>query len=113
MEQRSNTGTETVFYPPTPNMSTISDDEDSMNPSPIIGNPEQNMPQIPPRRNHPIQLCQQVQPIPDTPQSTTPENREQSDDFYPANILLNNPPNITAVSDQLRNMTLHPNATNG
>ena len=27
LEQRSNTGTETVFYPPTPNISMISDDE--------------------------------------------------------------------------------------
>ena len=108
LEQRSNTGTETVFYPPTPNTSMISDDEDPINPTPIIGNPQQYTPQIQPRRNHPIQLCQQVQPIPDTPQSPTPENRGQSDDFYPANIPLNNPPNITAVSEQLRNMTLHP-----
>ena len=32
LEQRPNTGTETVFYPPTPNMSMIFDDEDSMDP---------------------------------------------------------------------------------
>ena len=108
LEQRSNMGTETIFYPPTPNTSMISDDEDPMNPTPIIGNPEQYTPQIPPRRNHPIQLCQHVQPIPDTPESPTPENRGQSDDFYPNNIPLNNPPNIIAVADELRNLTLHP-----
>ena len=108
LEQRSHTGTETVFYPPTPITSMISEDEDSMNPTPKIGNPEQYMTQIPPRRNHPIQLCQQVQPIPDTPETPSPENRGQSDDFRPDNIPLNNPPNITAESDQLRNMTLHP-----
>ena len=101
-------GTETIFYPPTPNTSMIFDDEDPMNLTPIIGNPEQYTPQIPPRLNHPIQLCQHVQPIPDTPESPTPENRERSDDFYPDNIPLNNPPNIIAVADELRNLTLHP-----
>ena len=108
IEQRSNMGTETIFYPPTPNTSMISDDEDPTNLTPIIGNPEQYTPQIPPRRNHPIQLCQHVQPIPDTPESPTPENRGRSDDFYPDNIPLNNPPNIIAVADELRNLTLHP-----
>ena len=86
---------ETVFYSPTPNTSMISDDEDLTNPTPIIGNPQQYTPQIPPRRNHPIQLCQQVQPIPHTPQSPSPENRGQSDDSYPANIPLNNPPPLS------------------
>ena len=101
-------GTETIVYPPTPNTSIISDDEDPMNPTPIIGNPEQYTPQIPPRRNHPIQLCQHVQPIPDTPQSPTPENRGQSDDSCPDNIPLHNPPNIIAVTAELNNLTLHP-----
>ena len=92
LEQWSSVSTETIFYPPTPNTSMISDDEDQMNLTPIIGNPEQYTPQIPPRRNHPIQLCQHVQTIPDTPESPTPENRGRSDDFYPDNIPLNNPP---------------------
>ena len=92
LKQWSSTGTEAVFYPPTPNTSMISDDEDPMNPTPIIGNLEQYTPQIPPRRNHPIQLCQHVQPIPDTPESPTPENRGQSGDLYPNNSPLNNPP---------------------
>ena len=108
LEQRSIMGAETIVYPPTPNTSTISDDEDPMNPTPIIGNPDQYTPQIPPRRHHPKQLCQHVPPIPDTPQSPTPENRRQSDDFYPDNIPLHNPPNIVAVADELRNLTLYP-----
>ena len=115
LEQRSNLGTETVFYPPSPNTSMISDDEYQMNPTPIIGNPEQYTPQIPPRRNHPIQLCQHVQPIPDTPESPTPENRGHPDNTcpddipnQPPSIPLNNPPNIMAVADELRNLTLHP-----
>ena len=108
LEQRSNMGTETIFYPPTLSTSMISDDEYLMNLTPIIGNPEQYTPQIPPRRNHPIQLCQHVQPIPDTPESPTPDNRGRSDKFYPDNIRLNNPPNIIAVADELSNLTLHP-----
>ena len=47
IEQRSNLGTETVFYPPTPNTSMISDDEEQSNLTPIIENPEQNTSQIP------------------------------------------------------------------
>ena len=54
-------------------------------------------------------------PIPDTPESPTPENRGQSDIFRPYDIpnepsstILNNPPNITTVADGLRNLTLHP-----
>ena len=108
LEQRSNMGAETIVYPPTPNTSIISADDDPMHPTPIIGNPDQYTPQIPPRRHHPIQLCQPVQPIPDTPQSPTPEDRGQSDDYYPDNIPLHNPPNIVAVADDLRNLTLHP-----
>ena len=86
LEQRSNTGTETAFYPPTPNMSMISDDEDSMDPTPIIGNPEQYTPHIPQRRNHPMQLCQHVQPIPDTPESPPAEDQGPRDIFRPYNI---------------------------
>ena len=109
MEQRSNMGAETTVYPPTPNTSTISDDDDPMNPTPIIGNPDQYTPQIPPRRHHPIQLCQHVQPIPDTPQSPTPENRGQSSTPTISHYTTPPPPpNIVAVADELRNLTLHP-----
>ena len=105
LEQRSNTGTETAFYPPTPNISMNCDDQHSIGPTPIIGNPKQYTPQIPPRRNHPIQLCQHVQTIPDTPESPTPENRGYSDNTCPddipnppPSILLNNPPPPNHVS---------------
>ena len=108
LEQRSNMGAETIVYPPTPNTPIISNDEDPMNPTPIIGNPAQDTPQIPPRRHHPIQIYQHVQPIPETPQSPTPENCGQSDDSYPENIPLHNPANIVAVADKVRNLTLHP-----
>ena len=93
LEQRSNTGTEAAFYPPTPNMSMNFDDQDSMDPTPIIGNPKQYTPQIPPRRNHPTQLCQHVQPIPDTPESPTPKNCGHSDNTCPDDIP-NPPPSI-------------------
>ena len=79
MEQRSNMGTETVFSPPNQNTSMISDDEDPMNPTPIIGNPEQYTPQIPQRRHHPIELCQHVQPISDMPESPPPEDQGPGD----------------------------------
>ena len=114
LEQQWDMGAETIAYPPTPNTSMISEDEDPMNPTPIIGNPEQYTPQITPRRHHPIQLCQQLQPIPDTPQSPTPENCGHSDHFHtddirqPALIPLNNPPKIITLADGLRDMTLHP-----
>ena len=108
-------GTETIFYPPTANTSMISDDEDPMTPTPIIGNPEQYTPQIPERRNHPIQLCQHVQPIPDTPESPPLEDQGPGDIFRPYNLpnassstSLNNPINISTVPDGLRNSTLHP-----
>ena len=115
LEQWSNTGTKTVFYPPTPNMSMISDDEDPMSPTPIIGNPEQYTPQIPQRRNHPIQLCQHVQPIPETPESPPPEDQSPGDIFRPYNlpnasssISFNNPLNFSTVADGFRKLTLHP-----
>ena len=40
LEQLSNMGPETVFYPPNPNTSMISDDEEQTTLTPIIGNPE-------------------------------------------------------------------------
>ena len=116
LEQRSNMGTETVFSPLTPNTSMISDDEDPMNPTPIIGNPEQYTPQIPQRRHHPIQLCQHVHPIPDTPESPPLKDQSPGDISRPCNLpyassstSLNNPINISTVDDRLRNFTLHPN----
>ena len=108
-------GTSALQYPTTPPTSLISDDENDDLLTPIVGNPAQF---YNPNR-HPIllQLCQQITPIPDTPESPTPENRGQSDIFRPYDIpsqtsstLINNPPppNLTTVADGLRNLTLHP-----
>ena len=107
-EQMSLSGTSDWQCPTTPPTSLISDDENDDMLTPIIGNPAQLLPYTPNRHPIPIQLCQQKTPIPETPQSPTPENRGQSDDFYPNNVPLHNPPNIVAVADELRNLTLHP-----
>ena len=80
-KQWSNMGTETVFYRPTTNTSMISDDEEQSNLTPIIGDPEQNTSQIPQRRNHRLQLCQHLQPVPDTPESPPPEDQSQRSTF--------------------------------
>ena len=85
--------------------------------TPITGNPAQFLPYTPNRHPVPIQLCQQVTPIPNTPDSPTPENCGQSDNFRPTIVPTNRhqshqtppPPNITTVADELRNLTLHPN----
>ena len=66
--------------------------------TPITGNPAQFLPYTPNRHTIPIQLCQQITPIPDTPEPPTPANRGQSDSFrpddipnQPSSIPLNNP----------------------
>ena len=83
--------------------------------TPLTGNPAQFLPYTPNRHPIPIQLCQQITPIPDTPESPTTKNCGQSDIFRPYDIpnqlsssLLHNPPNITTVTDGLQNLTLHP-----
>ena len=83
--------------------------------TPITGNLAQFLPYTSNRHPIPIQLCQLITPIPDTPESPTPENRGQSDNFRPDEIpnepsptILNNPPIITTVTDGLQNLTLHP-----
>ena len=83
--------------------------------TPIIANPAQFLPYAPNRHPIPLQLCQQVTPIPDTPETTTPKNRGQSVIFRPYDIpdpssstSLNNPPNISTVANGLQNLTLHP-----
>ena len=69
LEQQTNMGTETIFYPPTPNSSMLFDDDELLNLTSIIGNPEQyTLPSLQ-RCNNPIELCQCVQPIPDKPES--------------------------------------------
>ena len=117
-ERMSLPGTSALQYPTTPPTSLISDDENDEMLTPISGNPAQFTPYTPNRHPVPPQLCQQVTPIPDTPEWPTPENRRQLDIFRPYDIpnepsstILNNPPpppNITTVADGLQNLTLHP-----
>ena len=110
-------GTSAPQYPITPPTSLISDDEDDDMLTPITGNPAQLLPYTPNHHPIPIQLCQQITPIPDTPESPTPENRGQPDIFRPRDIpnepsptILNKPPPpiITTVTDGLQDLTLHP-----
>ena len=98
-EQMSLSSTFASRYPITPPTSLISDEEDDDILTPITGNPAQCLPYTTNRQPIPIKLCQQITPIPDTPESPTPENRGQSDNFrpcdipnQPSSIPLNNPP---------------------
>ena len=92
----------------------IYDDENDDMFTPIIVNSAQFLPFTSNRYPIPLQLCQQITPIPDIPESLTPKNCGQPDIFRPYDIpsqpsstLFNNPPNITTVADRLRNPTLH------
>ena len=116
-ERMSLSGTSALQCPTTPPTSLISDDDNDEVLTPIIGNPAQFLPYTPNRQPIRVQLCQQTTPIPDTPESPTPENRGHSDHVLPddipnqpSSIPLNNPPNITTVADGLRYMTLQRNA---
>ena len=98
-EQMSLSGTSAPQYPITPPTSLISDEKDDNMLTPITGNPAQFLPYTPNRHPIPIQLYQQLTPMPDTPESPTPENRGQPDIFRPYDIpnepsstILNNPP---------------------
>ena len=98
-EQMSLSATSALRCPTTPPTSLISDDENGDMLTPITGNPAPFFPYTPNRHPIPIQLWQQITPIPDTPESPTPENRGQSDNFrpddipnQPSTIPLNNPP---------------------
>ena len=115
LEQRSYMGTETLFYPPTPNTSITSDDDKQMNLTPIIRNPEQKTSQIPERHNQPIQLCQYVKPNPDTPESPPPEHQGPRNICRPYDLhnpstsaSFNKPPKISTKADGLQKLTLHP-----
>ena len=108
-------GTSASQYLTTPPTSLISDDENDEILSPIRGNHAQFLPYTPNRHPIPLQLCQQMTPIPDTPESLTPENRGQPDVFRPydfpnepSSTIINNPPTNTTVADGLRKLTLHP-----
>ena len=103
-EQMSLSGTSAPQYPTTPPTSLISDDENDEMLTPKIGNPHQFSPYTPNCHPIPLQLDQPMTPIPDTPESPTPENRGQPDIFRlydirnkPSSTMINNPPNITTV----------------
>ena len=85
-EQMSLPGTSAPPYPITPPTSLISDEENDEMLTPTTGNPAQFSPYTPNRQPIPLQLCQQITPIPDTPESPTPENSEQPDNFRPDDI---------------------------
>ena len=80
-EQMSLSGTSAPQYPTTPPTLLISDDDNDDMLTPIIGNSAQFLPYTPNRNPIPLHLRQQMTPIPDTPESPTPENRGQSDIF--------------------------------
>ena len=104
-----------VQYPTTPPTSLISDDSTDEVPTPIIGNPTQFLSYTPNRHPIPLQLCQQITPIPDIPKSPTPENCGQSDIVRPC-VIPNpslstssiNPLNISTVANRLQNLILLP-----
>ena len=108
----SSSGNFALQSPPTPPTSLISDD-DNEEFTPIIGNPDQHVPYILNQRLHPLQLCQQLTPIPDTPESPTPKNFGQSDIFRPYNRPENptksaNPlPTVSTFIEGLEDMSLH------
>ena len=116
-KQMSLSATSAQQYPTTPPTSLISDDDNDEEFTPKMGNTAQLVPCTPNRRPHPLQLCQQITPIPDTLESPTPENRGQSEIFWPYNLpenlsnsasYDNPPPNISKVAKRLQNLTLHP-----
>ena len=79
----SSSGNVALQYPPTPPTSLFSDDDNDEMLTPKIGIPPELVPNTPNRSPHSLQLCQQITPIPDSPESRTPENRGQSDIFRP------------------------------
>ena len=70
-ERTSLSGTSALQYPTTPPTSLISDDDNDELLTPINGNPAQFLLYTPNRHPIPPQLCQQITPILDTPESLT------------------------------------------
>ena len=105
-------------YPSTPPASLSSVDHNDEVFTPKIGSPTQLVPYTPNRRPHALQFCQQLTPIPDTPESPTPENCGQSDIFRPYD-LPENPtrstyplPTVFTVSEGLQDMSMHAHIEN-
>ena len=80
-EHMASSGNFALQHPPTPPPSLISDDDNDEVFTLIMGNPAHLLPYTPNRRPQALQLSQQITPIPDTPESPTPENSAQSDIF--------------------------------
>ena len=98
-KEMSVSGTCAPQYPNTPPTSLMSDDENDEVLNEIIGNPDQFLRYTPNGHPNPLQLCQQMTPIPDTPEWPTPENCGQSNIFrhydipnQPSTMLLHSPP---------------------
>ena len=98
-EQMSLSSTSATQFPTTSPTSLISGDNNDEVLTPIFGNPAQFLPFTPNRHPIPLQLGQLRTPVPDTPESPTPEKCGQSDTFRPRNISnqpssisLHNPP---------------------
>ena len=72
-EQMSFSDTSAPQSPTAPPTSLISDDENGDLLNPIFGNPAQFLPYTPNHHPIPLQLCQEITPIPDTPESPTPK----------------------------------------
>ena len=113
LEQKSIVGTATLLRPPTPNASLTSDDDEQHNPTPIIGNRAQYTSHIPQRHQQPLQLCQQLQPILDPPESPM-EDQDYEHIFSPCDlpnslttISHNSLPNFSALVDGLQNLKSH------
>ena len=82
-KQMSTPGNFALQHQPTLPNPCISDDNIVEVFTPITGIPVQLVPYTPNRHPNPLHLCQQLTPIPDTPESPTPENCGQSDIFKP------------------------------
>ena len=82
----SATGNINLKYPPTPPTSSkLENDDDELFAS-MVGNPTQNTLYVPDGSPHPIQKCQQLTPIPATPESPTPKNCRQRDISSPFDL---------------------------
>ena len=82
----SSSGNSALQYPTTPPTSLLSDDDNDEVLTPIIGKPALFLPYTTNRHLIPLQLCQQITHIPDTPELPAPENRGQSDIIPPYDI---------------------------
>ena len=73
-EQMSSSGNFAPQYPTSPPTSLISDDDTDEVPTSTSGTSAQFLPYTPNRHPNPLQVCQQITPIPDMPESPTPKN---------------------------------------